>query len=195
MFWAIIATYLSFFAVLYLFSDNRLKLVNNENVKFFRRLKTTSIVFVVISPILIICFFVYVLGVSFETQYDVKKGSWMWYVRMDNTILNNFPIIELVGKEKYNEIGGDNPHIGAAYSLEYISSKCKEEILVSSKSYLDKYGIELYEIEDSECWQSWNKKTDNEFYFRDVNYSKGCLELRLTELINNTVKVELFVVV
>ena len=185
LFLFIFGTYLIIFLGLRIYFEFNIKQNHDKKYKFFKRLIQISNVGFILFPILFVRFFWYALGVSCETHYDVKKGSWMWFMRMENDIVNDFPIIEPIGREKYNDVGGDNPNIGAAWSVEYVSRKTKQDLMSIINEYLSKKGIKITELLKSPC-RIWREK-ENAVYYTNINgFDGNCLELEIEESENGT---------
>jgi len=195
MIYFLISTYLLIFIALRIYADFNITRNFDREYKFFKRLIQLTNIGFVLFPIFFVVFLWYGSGMSFDTHYDVKKGSWMWFMRMDNKIINNFPIIEPIKRAEYNDIGGDNPNIGAAWSVEYISNENHQELLIQIKKYLEKSNIKIYSSTEAQCWFTWNDKLDKEYFYKDMNYKKGCLELKITELENGKTDVKFYVVI
>lgn len=121
---------------------------------------------IILFPILGFLYFTYLFAIAVEDHYDVKKGTFLWYVRMDNKTITEFPVIEPAGNVIYNSIGGDSPSITIGWEIEYLSKKYTEDLRHKIIEYLNKEGFAVNEVEKTEYYWTGKYKKDkmNQLY-------------------------------
>lgn len=158
------------------------------------KISKIGLVGIILSGIVILCLFslLYIFGISTEAHYDVKKGTLLWFITMDNKTIKSFPIIQPTDNVKYNSIGGDSPSIAAGWEVEYTSEKNFESLVVDIRSFLIDQGFNIEPTDKPEC--SWrNYKTNDKIKLYKAVSEKGeCLDLTLIKT-NDKTKIEVLI--
>src|SRR5690606_14270866 len=106
-------------------------------------------------------YFSYLFGIALNNHYNVKKGTFLWYATMDNKTITEFPVIEPIGGETYNKIGGDGPNIATGWEIEYESRADIETLTEKFVEYLKSDGYELEAVLETQFyWTGKNKKNE-----------------------------------
>ena len=169
-----------------------LNLIKSIRAQHVLKLKISYKWLIGLSPIYLVVTIWYIISLGFEPQYDVKRGSLMWYTVMDNDFINTFPIVSLDGEVQYNTIGGDSPNIGAGWELNYESKKSISELEILLKDHFVASGSLLQQVDVSNC--SWHS-SDNNDKKKLFSTKKGCADLLLTITENGNVRVEVLVLI
>lgn len=129
-------------------------------------------------------------SLAFENHYDVKRGTLLWFMTMDNATINDFPLIKSISKPVFNKIGGGGPGISAGWEIEYTSAATYGELTKSINQFLTSKGYRIKEVAEPACvtWTEVDHKSTTHF-FSAQNENGECLDLCL-DVSNNTVRVE-----
>lgn len=95
---------------------SRRKQVKDRNRKWIIRLS------LILSPILGIIFIFFLFNTVLNDNYNVKKGTILWYSTMTNSTVTEFPIIEPEGQATYNSLNDGGPGF-VGWEVEYVSTK------------------------------------------------------------------------
>jgi hypothetical protein len=137
--------------------------------------KRIKVVFLILLPILVLLLFIfiYVFSISFENHYNVRKGTLLWYITMDNQTITKFPEIKLNGKVTYNSIGGDSPSIAKGWEIVYTSNEDIEKITEEILEYLKNREFTMSEVEQTEYyWIGRHKRDEMNRLYSGVNKKK-----------------------
>ena len=157
-------------------------LLEERTAKFRKRVRKWILItsFILLFPLGFI-YFIYLFSIAVENHYDVQKGTFLWYVTMDNRTITQFPIIEPSGKVTFNKIGGDGPSIATGWEIEYLSSNDIESLEAEIIPYLKKEGYDVEKVEEVQFHGRGKKNESNQIYFgRNEKGESLDLELRRT---------------
>lgn len=137
----------------------------------------------------------YLFGLAIDNHDDVKKGSFLWYATMNNETITNFPVLEPVGKVRFNSIGGDSPSIGTGWGIEYES---KADIKTISKriiEYLQSEGYDIKPVDKTQFyWLGKNKKEETNELYSGSNQKGESLDLMIQRQGNESTQIECSIV-
>lgn len=184
-----ILAYILLIVGLILISNRILK--NKEAERRKRNRKRIIITSLILLPIYgFICFLLF-LRIGFNDHYDVKKGTFLWYITMNNKAIKEFPLIEPIGNVTYNSKGNDyKPNIVSGWEVEYETKKSSAELIPLLKKYFLKKGYKLKEVSKPECsWRNYHKN-DSTLLFAGVSKKGECLDLTIKILVNGNSNIE-----
>ncbi len=146
-------------------------------------------------PIFLIFSYLYVSFRLMESHHNINKGSLLWFITMDNSVINDFPIIENMNTPKYNWIGSDAPSINGGWELEY-NSLANIELLESKiLNYLEHKKFKLKKTKEPNC--NWSNYEEEEIGVRytGINEKDECLDLVFKFNKLNMIKVEISLII
>jgi hypothetical protein len=159
------------------------KQVKDRNRKWIIRLSF------ILGPVLGILLIFLLFNTVLNDNYNVKKGTILWYSTMTNSTVTEFPIIAPEGQASYNSLNdGGTGFVG--WEVEYTSTKKNEELLPLLKNYLLEKGYKLEKVKEPKY--SWNNYHSDSSTTLIAGFSKKdkCLDLTIKKLANGNSHVE-----
>jgi hypothetical protein len=157
------------------------KLTRDKSALFRKRGKKWIIV---ISAILIfpigVLYFSVVFGISLESHQDVKPGTFVWFVTMDNPVITQFPIIESAEDATFNSIGGSGPNIAKGWEIEYESKQELPTLAKNILDYIEANGFDVRAVNETQYyWSGRFKRNSSNQLFSGSNEVGEGLDLLL----------------
>jgi len=165
---------------------------SNRTKKTARR--SIGIPAIILFPILLLYYFSVLFNIALEDHNNIKKGTFLWYVTMDDKTITEFPIIKQIGEVQYNSLGGDSPSISAGWEIEYLSSINYENSTNKIIPYLNLKGYQLHQTKEPIYTYNIDKNSPTIIY-KGRNKEGKTIELIIQELDKKKVKVKCTIVI
>ena len=144
---------------------------------------------------LLLLYLSYLFSLAIDDHYNVKRGTFLWLVTMDNRTITSFPTIAVQGEVSYNSIGGDAPSISTGWEIEYASEASKSALTQEILVYLEQRGFELEEVGETQYyWTGKNKKNDMNQLYSGSNKKGESLDLMIQSFGVNSHRIECSIV-
>ncbi|MEZ4848441.1 MAG: hypothetical protein R3B93_07455 [Bacteroidia bacterium] len=161
--------------------------ISRESGKIERRIFFTSLALFLVLGFF---YFSFLFGIALNDHHDVKRGTFLWYVTMDNPTITEFPVIFPNGEVVYNSIGGDSPNIGTGWEIEYESIAGYQELIHEIVEYLESEGYEMREVDKTQYYTVGKyKKSESITLFSGTRKNGGGLDLMIKDGKNDVRKI------
>lgn len=140
-------------------------------------------ILIITLPVYLVIIFFYVTITLEENHYSVKKNTLLWHMCMNNSTINNFPIIENYSTPQYDWIGSDVPSINGGWQLRYKSKASKELLEKRIIKYLESKKFRLTKTDIPYC--NWFNHEEGELAVRYIGTSENeeeCLDIAFRNL-------------
>ena len=149
----------------------------------------------ILSPVIGFLYFLFLFVIALDDHYDVKRGTFLWYTKIDNKTITEFPLIKPLGKVAYNSIGGDSPSIETGWGIDFTSKQDNKTLTDTIIFYLKKEGFKISEVDETQYyWIGKHKRNANNNLFSGYNKKGESLDLLLQRLDNGITRIECTIV-
>ncbi|MBI1266734.1 MAG: hypothetical protein GC193_04785 [Cryomorphaceae bacterium] len=118
-------------------------------------------------------YFSYIFGISLEDHNDVQPGTFLWFVTMDNEVINNFPIIDPATDPTFNSIGGGGPNIATGWEIIYESKHDPTILAGAIINYLKANGFDVEAVSETQYYWTGKFRKDNSNLLFSGSNEKG----------------------